>query len=195
MSEGGAYVHNLIAGAVIMIPEPNRFTPYFFPHSTEIAGLTTILGGDDRYFNNIFVGVGAGSQISDKPNYGTEIYDSAKYPVFMSGNIYYWGAVPCVKEEKIMTSSAFNPKVKLDEKGTDVYLNISPDQQYYDYNGILITSEILGKTRVTKTIFENTDGKDIMFDKDYFGHLRTTENAAAGPFVDLEKGQVILKVW
>jgi len=50
-SEGGAYVHNLIAGAVYMWPDPNRFTPYFLPHSTDVSALTTILSGDDRFCN------------------------------------------------------------------------------------------------------------------------------------------------
>ena len=55
-SEGGAYVHNLITGSVIMWPEPDRFTPYFLPHSTDVAALTTILSGDDRFFNNVLWG-------------------------------------------------------------------------------------------------------------------------------------------
>lgn len=195
MSEGGAYIHNLIGGAVIMIPEPNRFTPYFLPHSTDIAGLTTVLGGDDRFYNNIFIGTGSGPQNNYKNYYGTEIYNSAKYPVFMSSNIYYWGAVPCIKEVKMLDSSSFNPKLEIEEKENGVYLNISLDQKYYDLKESLITTETLGKTRVTKTNFENTDGTPMTFDKDYFGHSRTVGNAAAGPFVDLGGGEIALKVW
>ena len=33
-----------------------RTTPYHLPHSTEVVGYSEIYGGDDRYFNNIFVG-------------------------------------------------------------------------------------------------------------------------------------------
>ena len=60
-SEGGAFINNLIAGMVQNWPDLNRFTPYFLPHSTDIAGLTTVLGGDDRYYNNIFAGHGNNS--------------------------------------------------------------------------------------------------------------------------------------
>jgi hypothetical protein len=195
MSEGGAFLHNLIAGEVNMMPEPNRFTPYFLPHSTDIAGLTTVLGGDDRYYNNIFIGVGDPSQNIDKGNFGTEKYNNAKYPVFMSGNIYYWGAVPSVKEGKMINSSSFNPKIKLVETTGDVYLKFTLGEDYYNLKGSLITSELLTKTRVTKTLFENTDGTPLTFDKDYFGKARSVNTSTAGPFVDLENGEVNLKVW
>jgi len=195
MSEGGAYIHNLITGSVIMRPEPNRFTPYFLPHSTDIAGLTTVLGGDDRFYNNIFVGTCDKSESGSKTNYGTEIYNNSKYPVFMSGNLYYWGAKACIKEKNIMGSSAFNPKVKVEEKGDGVYLNFIPDPQYFDVKEVVITSEILGKTRVTKTIFDNPNGSPVIVDKDYFDHSRSSENAVAGPFVNPENGGQNLKVW
>ena len=195
MSEGGAYVHNLITGSVYMMPEPNRFTPYFLAHSTDIAGLTTVLGGDDRFYNNIFVGAGNRPDSENKTNYGTEIYNNAKYPVFMNGNIYYYGAKPCTKEKKLTDSSNFNPKIQLEEKEASGYLKLEFDQQYFNLKVSLITSELLGKTRVAKTMFDNSDGTPLIVDIDYFGHTRSTENAVAGPFVDLGKGMLTLKVW
>ena len=64
-SEGVAFVHNLICGAFGLINsgvdsvvngqrEP-RYTPYHIRHRTEVAGFMTILHGDDRVYNNIFV--------------------------------------------------------------------------------------------------------------------------------------------
>ena len=32
-----------------------RYTPYHIPHRTEVAGFMTILHGDDRFYNNIFI--------------------------------------------------------------------------------------------------------------------------------------------
>jgi hypothetical protein len=32
-----------------------RFTPYHIPHRTEVCGFMTILHGDDRFYNNIFI--------------------------------------------------------------------------------------------------------------------------------------------
>lgn len=75
-TQGMAIVHNLICGAFTSVgtgtnnlsgtetlwegkrktmdPGP-RYTPYHVPHQTEIAGFMTILHGDNRIYNNIFV--------------------------------------------------------------------------------------------------------------------------------------------
>lgn len=64
-TQGVAFVHNLIAGSftyvgmgvengAVKFPS-QRFTPYHVPHRTEVAGFMTILGGDIRFYNNIFV--------------------------------------------------------------------------------------------------------------------------------------------
>ena len=64
-SEGIACVHNLIMGSFSLINsgvdsvvngqrEP-RYTPYHIRHRTEVAGFMTILHGDDRIYNNIFI--------------------------------------------------------------------------------------------------------------------------------------------
>lgn len=64
-TQGAAVVHNLIAGSLTAVgcgvlngsltrPSP-RYTPYHVPHRTEIAGFMTILHGDMRFYNNIFI--------------------------------------------------------------------------------------------------------------------------------------------
>lgn len=64
-SQGIACVHNLILGGFSLVNsgvdsivngqrEP-RFTPYHIRHRTEVAGFMTILHGDDRIYNNIFI--------------------------------------------------------------------------------------------------------------------------------------------
>ncbi len=64
-TQGIAFVHNLIAGSftwvgggsnndTAILPS-SRFTPYHVPHRTEVAGFMTILHGDVRFYNNIFV--------------------------------------------------------------------------------------------------------------------------------------------
>lgn len=61
MSTGGAYVHNYVAGRFASCTEHQRYTPYHLPHSTAVYGVSNILGGDDRFYNNVFVGDGATS--------------------------------------------------------------------------------------------------------------------------------------
>ena len=56
-TEGVAMVHNLICGAFTCVGGGTgpRYTPYHMPHRTEVMGFMTILHGDDRFYNNIFV--------------------------------------------------------------------------------------------------------------------------------------------
>lgn len=64
-TQGVAVVHNIIAGAFVAVgkgtnngsptrPSP-RYTPYHIPHRTEVAGFMTILHGDCKFYNNIFI--------------------------------------------------------------------------------------------------------------------------------------------
>lgn len=55
MSSGGAFIHNLICGKFAACTEHNRYTPYHFPHHTDVYGVSNILGGDNRFYNNIFL--------------------------------------------------------------------------------------------------------------------------------------------
>ena len=64
-TEGVAMVHNLICGSFTQVGNGTdnivdgqlrqRYTPYHIPHRTEVMGFMTILHGDDRFYNNIFV--------------------------------------------------------------------------------------------------------------------------------------------
>ena len=64
-AQGVAFVHNLFRGAITGVgrgvnngttqyPSP-RYTPVHRPHSTAITSFMTVLHGDVRFFNNIFV--------------------------------------------------------------------------------------------------------------------------------------------
>src|SRR5690625_4765059 len=55
LGHSSALVHNLVAGIISIGNELNRATPYHVPHSTAIAGMTHFTGGDDRFYNNIFL--------------------------------------------------------------------------------------------------------------------------------------------
>ena len=66
MSQGTAFVHNIIGGEITFRPVPNRYTPYHAPHSTDIVGVMSFPGGDDRYYNNIFIGGGTGLSVYDE---------------------------------------------------------------------------------------------------------------------------------
>jgi hypothetical protein len=160
-----------------------------------MAGLTTILAGDERFFNNIFVGKGENTDKSSKLKYGTEGYDNAKLPVWMSGNLFYNGARPSEYEKNFIDSPSYDPAVNLSEDGENVYLQFNPDQLYNRQKGDLITSDLLGFAKIPKARFENTDGTSLVFDKDYFGRSRSPQNVLAGPFSEYVKEKEILKIW
>jgi len=194
-SQGGAYVHNLITGTTGKWGEPNRFTPYHLPHSTEVAGLSTIYSGDDRYYNNIFVGVGEKKKIDGEYLYGLGTYSDAKLPMFISDNLYYNWAKPFKREKKFAESPLYNPEVKLIEEGESVYLEFTFNQEFFIHRGEMITTELLGKAKVPNAIFDNRNGTTLKIDEDYFGKIRSDENTTAGPFINLKSGKVVLKVW
>lgn len=64
-TQGVAIIHNLIGGSFAAVGTgvnngaktmlSPRYTPYHIPHRTEIAGFMTILHGDMRFYNNLFV--------------------------------------------------------------------------------------------------------------------------------------------
>ncbi|NLG03361.1 MAG: DUF1565 domain-containing protein, partial [Clostridia bacterium] len=56
VAEGTAYIHNLCCGTMRKEACLDRATPYHFPHSTDVAGVSLVYSGDDRIYQNIFLG-------------------------------------------------------------------------------------------------------------------------------------------
>jgi hypothetical protein len=191
MSEGGAYLHNIFQGMVVVKNELNRFTPYFLPHSTSIAGLTTIYGGDDRFYNNIFIGNGDNSN----NKYGLEVYNNIKLPVWISGNVYYNQSKPSNKDSNDVIVNLYDPAIKLVVESSGTFLNISFDQTLLNHKGDILTTASLGRAKISKAAFENSDGSPLKIDTDYFGKKRMGKNSFAGPFAAWENGNTKLKVW
>ena len=64
-TQGVAFVHNLFGGAITAVGrgvkngtvkyDSTRYTPIHMPHRTEIVGFMSILHGDVKFYNNIFV--------------------------------------------------------------------------------------------------------------------------------------------
>ena len=64
-TQGVAFVHNLFGGSIAAVGrgvkngsdkyDSTRYTPIHMPHRTEITGFMSILHGDVRFYNNVFV--------------------------------------------------------------------------------------------------------------------------------------------
>ncbi len=181
-SQGGAYAHNLIAGRSGLRPQ-GRSTPYHKAHTTEVAGLLNIKGGDDRFYNNIFTGSG-----------GLTAYDKAARSVFMDGNVFLQGAKPSTNEKNPALHAGADPAIRLVEKEDGFHLEIAIDKSWLaGPTRKLVTTELLGKAAVPNVPYERPDGTKIRLDTDYFGRKRNAANPLPGPFAEPPKGT--LKVW
>ncbi len=198
-SQGGAYVHNIIGGMILLRPVLDRFTPYFFPHSTELMGVSHIKCGDDRFYNNIFIETDFAISYANVKTlgYGLEAYNmlEGRFPVFAGNNIYYNGAIQLKNEEDSYSIPTFNPEVKIVEENGQVFLEYIIDSSLEKVVTDIVTTASLGITVMVKTQYENRDGTALIMDTDYFGRKRDGDNPAPGPFENTGPGKRRVKVW
>lgn len=183
-SEGGAYAHNLMTGRIVSRPELRRSTPYHQAHSTALAGLSVTAGGDNRFFNNIFGGSAS-----------LAVYDALEFPLFTGGNVFYKGAAPYRREASALTLTAVEARAALVEEGASVFLLLDLGQGLRQAAAKLVTSQLLGRTRVSNLPFENADGTPLTIDADYLGQARNKSAPSPGPFESPGGGGSKLKVW
>jgi alpha-N-arabinofuranosidase len=203
VSEGGAYVHNLITGKIVSAEELHRDTPYHPRHSTAVAGLVNIKGGDNRYYNNLLVGPGKGPAEPPKKGdphrpvagYGLWVYDTREVPLQTGGNVYCNGAQPYGKEADAIVHATVDPQVKLVEEGEHGYLQLNLNAALPKATARLVTTELLGKAKIPGVPYENPDGSPLRVDTDYFGKKRSPTNLTPGPWAVPGQGMLKLEVW
>ncbi|MGB7264339.1 MAG: right-handed parallel beta-helix repeat-containing protein, partial [Terracidiphilus sp.] len=184
-SQGGAYVHNLFAGAVRMLPFDSRQTPFLKAHSTAIAGFHDNPRGDDRFYNNIFV------QHAD-----LSVYDNASLPMWMAGNVYLDGARPSKFDKSFVVGPDFDPQLKLVSNPDGLYLEMRFDKNWTsEQPHKLVTSALLGRAVIPELPYEHPDSRPIQIKTDYFGKRRSESNPTPGPFERPGEGDLKLKVW
>ncbi|MBQ7488060.1 MAG: right-handed parallel beta-helix repeat-containing protein [Clostridia bacterium] len=224
-SQGIACVHNLMAGSFSLINsgvdsivngqrEP-RYTPYHIRHRTEVAGFMTILHGDDRIYNNIFIQnqpVTAPEKMPTDSDYqvvGTAPFDIfptyeewishfqmdqlpnmrelAQYhfghlPVWINGNAYFNGATICKHETHYLAPSDA-VCVGFENRDGKFYLKTDLFNYLGSFEDGIMNSDLLGKAFEPEERFENPDGSDIIFNRDYFGNHRGV-STIPGPFAN-----------
>lgn len=198
-SEGGAYVHNLVAGFVVNRPS-TRPTPFHKAHSTQLAGLVNIVNGDDRFYNNIFIkGETEVPEIKDpedrqRVGYGLTAIEQAKLPNHVDGNIYYKGAKPFSKENNFAVNDNFDPDVRIIKNENDLFLEFTIDSSVEDFYNTKVTTRLLGNTVIPGLPFEEFDGTPLTIDQDFFG-TRRGKKPKAGPFEGIIVGRQSIKIW
>ena len=211
-AQGGAYVNNIINGEIVHRLMLDRATPYHVPHSTLIAGFAPVYGGDDRFYNNIFIGQ------EGIPNVGTEIYNGyntslsefkeavakeegdhesfhkIKQPVYIEDNAYFNKANQFNRENRNFINESVDPDLSIVEEGNDVYLNISVPESFIEFKGKVYDTETLPKVRIVDADFEDENGNSLTLNTDLNDELRENESMI-GPLQTLTTGNNKVKIW
>ncbi len=200
MSQGGAYLHNLFAGRILSRPEPRRSTPYHKPHATALAGMSSVVGGDNRFYNNIFVGPTNPADPSQTTplrfgGYGLWVYNHRELPLQTGGNVYYRDARPYFKEEGALTISARDPKIEVIGEGEHVSVRLDLGPGLGKAVTRLVSSDLLGKAKIPGLPYLDVDGSALVLDRDYFGNKRDVTRPTAGPFENVGDQETKLTVW
>ena len=165
-TQGVALIHNIIYGGIVSVglgtnngaptrPSP-RYTPYHVPHQTEIAGFMTILHGDTRVYNNIFVQEPVRPALKkgmdndwDDGNIlaGTFVYE--KFPTFDEWNKQFEGYCG----QGAVTTDKYYSELPV-WTGGNVYLNgARPMSKAKEPDAVVIEGE-----KVTFAVEEKADG-------------------------------------
>ena len=193
-----------MAGRLNMSPH-SRVTPYHLPHSTEIAGYHELVGGDDRFLNNIFL---SGYELNieqDNPelntrlhygreDFGLSAYNGSALLVRAEGNAYLNGALPFEKESNHL-DLAYDSKLLIEKNEEGIILSFDFDKKLVKMKNKLVTTELLGITVISEQAYVSPGNAPITIDKDYFGKQRNKDNPMVGPFEIEERGKQKIKVW
>lgn len=212
-AQGGAYVNNLICGFFNHYPVLNRSTPYHFPHSTMPLGTVPVYGGDDRWYQNIFIGGSEsnrhygtaeynGSPVSlqeyieevQSLEYGdVEQYERVKQPVYIEGNVYFNGALNFEREKGAIICNT-DPTISIETRDDGIYLLITLPQEMFATKGRVIKTKDLGMTRISEARFENRDGSEMVINKDMLETIVRGE-MIAGPLQNVHVGKNEIRIW
>jgi hypothetical protein len=201
-SQGGAFVNNLVGGAVRLQPVMDRATPYHRPHSTQIAGYAVVYGGDDRYIGNIFLGGELGKAYSlpvegeCQLGYGTGGYDG--HPSSLDEYLARVAQQPpgdlqrfiVVKQPAYIRDNVYAPgtqafaaegsaivlgegvSFRVVEEDGTVYLEAQLPDDFAKSKLPVITSADLPRVRFVDADFEGRDGSPIAIDLDAVGQRK-----------------------
>jgi alpha-L-arabinofuranosidase len=205
LSEGGAYAHNFFGGLIASSNE-QRKTPFHLAHSTAIAGITNITGGDSRFFNNVFLGAeddatAAAESAKPRDQYrhglsGYSVYDPPGLPLLTGGNVYY-GYVRTYRGETNFVNDtcgwmSCKPSFSEDNGSQEVHFIINNAVHLADTK--LVTSTLLGRTVVSGQSYVNPDGSEVKLDRDFFGNKRNSHHPTAGPFENAGQADLNLRL-
>jgi hypothetical protein len=212
-AQGGAYVHNLFLGGMYKYEVLDRPTPYQLPHSTEVNGCTLVYGGDDRFYNNIFlntqkepnckfiVGLGLYNGSPDTleeyvervwNRFGkcdVESFAKEMQPMYAAHNYYGDGVPPYDRDHTSVKTETASGAVIVVEANGEVYLEMTLDEAFDTLEAEIVDTERLDVPRISELPYEAPDGSRIVVDCDLLGNPRG-KNPTTGPIEGLHAGKV-----
>lgn len=185
--EGIAFVHNLVAGAIHQRLGDDRTTPFQPAHDTSIAGMYPSAegdSGDHRFHNNHFTAQWDGGAL-----------DKCVLPCFASGNVFSKDAKPSKFDAGTLVLPDFNAGLSIGQRIDGWYLTLNDDGSWREKARCEpVTTESLGKAKVSGCAYDNPDGSPLRVDTDYFGNKRDEKHPFPGPFEKPHAGKA-MKVW
>ena len=167
----------------------------------------SIKGGDNRFYNNIFIGAGnyltipanTAKPAANKPRadvgYGLGMYDNRELPLQCGGNVYFNRAKPYANDFNSLALSDVDPKVKITEESGQTFIQFNLGPELKQVSTQPVTTTLLGMAKIAGLPYENVDGSPLKIDTDYFGKARNKTKPTPGPFEKLGQGDFKLKVW
>ena len=214
-SQGCAIVHNLFCGKIWNRTIMERSTPYHLPHSTEVAGYCEIYGGDDRYYNNMFVGMWEDGgdnleqftkncdRFTPSDEYAKRIaelhelkgyvsFNGVPQAVWIKDNAYSGHACPSVYEKHAFVVDGLTAEIE--EQNGEYILTLNVPDGLTEVSCEPVSTKRLGETRISEMPFEASDGSEYDFSLDIVGDSYG-DTVAPGPFASLKAGKQSVCVW
>lgn len=223
--QGGAFVNNLICGTVRVEPVLDRATPYHLPHSTQVSGYAVVVGGDDRYIGNVFVGGDAAAAYGAEAEgvapavTGTAGYDGhpASFADYLTrideqppgDHQRFLGMKQAVYARDNVYAAGAQPfegerdplrlgdaTATVVDEGDAVYLETQLPPEFAGARVALVTGRDLERVRFADADFEERDGSPAVMDVDLLGERKPPgQTYAAGPVAGLAAGSARVRVW
>lgn len=224
IAQGSAFVHNLVAGQVVVKPMHVRFTPYHFPHRTEVAGVMTINTGDDRFIGNLFctrkhrraAGIAAidNGDVPPDANAPTQAGGLAGYDqhptadetwnTFLSPGDFCALRLPVHIRHNAYGRGAIpwvkevDPLIDPEQCGVEALDETDGRVELTVRLPVaaipVVDAAMLGRAHHPDAAFEDPDGAPADLGRDYFARQRSGPSLP-GPFAALEPGSHRLTLW
>ena len=122
-----------------------------------------------------------------------ETFRKMPQAVYIEGNAYLKGASAYENETNCYLTSA-DPKVKIVEEEDGTYLEIELEEGMFEIPTQVIHTSMMEMPRIVEAPYDDPDGNEIFFNKDYFGE-DAGEKPIPGPIAGLKPRFNRVKVW